>query len=95
MQGKSLWIFLLGVQLHYAINHLKYYGQDSKTGKKSKTYDATCRYIITDEESDKLNEVYYDTNAYYDPDEGPSLMLMQFIVPNLYGVDYEWSQFVS
>ena len=21
MQGKSLWIFLLGVQLHYAINH--------------------------------------------------------------------------
>lgn len=75
--------------------NLKYYGQDSKTGKKSKTYDATCRYIITDEESDKLNEVYYDTNAYYDPDEGPSLMLMQFIVPNLYGVDYEWSQFVS
>lgn len=75
--------------------NLKYYGQDSETSKKSKTIDGTCRYIIADEESDKINEVYYDTNVYYDPDEGPSIMLMQLIVPNLYGVDYEWAQFES
>ena len=40
----------------------------------------------------KLNEVYYTTNAYYDPAEGPTPMLMQFIVPNLYGTEYEWAQ---
>ena len=57
-----------------------------------KTYDATYKYIITDEESKKLNEVYYTTNAYYDPAEGPTPMLMQFIVPNLYGTEYEWAQ---
>lgn len=50
------------------------------------------KYIITDEESKKLNEVYYTTNAYYDPAEGPTPMLMQFIVPNLYGTEYEWAQ---
>lgn len=72
--------------------NLKYYGQDSETRKKSKTYDATYKYIITDEESKKLNEVYYTTNAYYDPAEGPTPMLMQFIVPNLYGTEYEWAQ---
>lgn len=75
--------------------NLKYYGRDSETSKKSKTFEGTCRYIITDEESDKINEVYYDTNTYYDPDEGPSIRLMQLIVPNLYGVDYEWAQFES
>lgn len=52
----------------------------------------TYKYIITDEESKKLNEVYYTTNAYYDPAEGPTPMLMQFIVPNLYGTEYEWAQ---
>ena len=72
--------------------NLKYYGQDSETRKKSKTYDATYKYIITDEESKKLNEVYYTTNAYYDTAEGPTPMLMQFIVPNLYGTEYEWAQ---
>ena len=72
--------------------NLKYYGQDSETRKKSKTYDATYKYIITDEESKKLNEVYYTTNAYYDPAEGHTPMLMQFIVPNLYGTEYEWAQ---
>lgn len=72
--------------------NLKYYGQDSKTGKKSKTYDKTYKYIITDEESDKINEIYYD-GAYYDSsNKGTTSRLMQFIVPNLYGPDYEWDQ---
>lgn len=85
----STWFTL--TQFPYTVN-LKYYGQDSETRKKSKTYDATYKYIITDEESKKLNEVYYTTNAYYDPAEGPTPMLMQFIVPNLYGTEYEWAQ---
>ena len=74
--------------------NLRYYGQDSETSEKSKIYDATYKYIITDEESDRINEVYYDTATYYDPDDdNPTFRLMQYIVPNLYGVDYEWAQF--
>jgi len=37
--------------------NLKYYGEDSKTSKKSDTYSKTYKYIVTDEESNKLNEV--------------------------------------
>lgn len=70
---------------------LKYYGQDRKTSKKSDIFSNTVKYIITDEESNKLNEVYYDGGAYYDPkDDSHTLALMQYIVPNLYGLDYEW-----
>lgn len=85
----------IGTRITLAANkyNLKYYGQDSKTGKKSKTYDKTYKYIITDEESDKINEVYYDGGAYYDSkNKGTTSKLMQFIVPNLYGPDYEWDQ---
>lgn len=73
--------------------NLKYYGSDSKTGKKSATYDKTYKYIITDEESSKINEVYYDGGGYYDPNNNDATsLLMQYIVPNLYGIDYEWAQ---
>ena len=59
--------------------------------KKSDIFSNTVKYIITDEESNKLNEVYYDGGAYYDPkDDSHTLALMQYIVPNLYGLDYEW-----
>lgn len=40
--------------------NLKYYGKDSKTGKKSDTYAKTYKYIITDEESGRINEIYYE-----------------------------------
>ena len=73
--------------------HLSYYGQDSKTGRKSATYDQTYRYIITDETSNKLNNVYYDGSCYYDAnDDTPTLKLTQYIVPNLYGPNYEWDR---
>lgn len=73
--------------------NLKYYGKDSKTGKKSTTYSKTCKYIITDEESDKINKVYYEGGGYYDSNnKNATSLLMQYIVPNLYGNDYEWDQ---
>lgn len=73
--------------------NLKYYGKDSKTGKKSDTYDKTNKYIITDEESSRINDVYYDGSAYYNPNnDGATSKLMQYIVPNLYGINYEWDQ---
>ncbi|MBS6561219.1 MAG: hypothetical protein KH355_13265 [Clostridiales bacterium] len=60
--------------------------------KKSDIFSNTVKYIITDEESNKLNEVYYDGGSYYDPyDDSHTLALMQYIVPNLYGLDYEWN----
>lgn len=72
--------------------NLKYYGEDSKTSKKSDTYSKTYKYIVTDEESNKLNEVYYD-GAHYDSNNNDTTsLLMQYIVPNLYGIDYEWDQ---
>ena len=59
--------------------------------KKSDIFSNTVNYIITDEESNKLNEVYYDSGAYYDSkDDSHTLALMQYIVPNLYGLDHEW-----
>lgn len=73
--------------------NLKYYGQDSKTGNKSDTYDKAYKYIITDEESNRINEVYYDGGAYYNPNnDDTTSKLMQYIVPNLYGMEYEWDQ---
>lgn len=73
--------------------NLKYYGKDSKTGKTSDTYDKTYKYIITDEESNKINEVYYEGGGYYNPNNNDTTsLLMQYIVPNLYGIDYEWAQ---
>ena len=73
--------------------NLKYYGKDSKTGKKSDTYDKTCKYIITDEESSRINEVYYDGGGYYSPnDDDATSKLMYYIVSNLYGTNYEWDQ---
>ena len=73
--------------------NLKYYGQDSKTGSKSDTYSKTYKYIITDEESRRINEVYYDGGAYYSPNnDDVTARLMQYIVPNLYGTDCEWDQ---
>lgn len=72
---------------------LEYYGKDSKTGKKSDIYDQTDKYVITDEESNKIDEVYYDGSCYYDPDDDiPTFKLTQYIVPNLYGIDYEWDR---
>ena len=73
--------------------NLKYYGKDSKTGKKSDTYDKTYKYIITDEESSRINEVYYDGGGYYSPnDDDATSKLMYYIVSNLYGTNYEWDQ---
>lgn len=70
---------------------LKYYGQDRKTSKKSDIFSNTVKYIITDEGSNKLNKVYYDGGAYYAlNDDSHTLALMPYIVPNLYGLDYEW-----
>lgn len=70
---------------------LQYYGKDSVTGNKSDTFDQTYKYIITDEESSRLNEVYYD-GPYYSPnDDSATTRLMEYIVPNLYGVDCEWA----
>ena len=73
--------------------NLKYYGKDSKTGKKSDTYDKSYKYIVTDEESGKLNEVYYDGSHYDSNNNDATSLLMQYIVPNLYGIDYEWDQY--
>ncbi|MED9967269.1 MAG: hypothetical protein UFJ18_10815 [Blautia sp.] len=40
-----------------------------------------------------INEVYYDGDAYYSPnDDGAISKLMQYIVPNLYGIDYGGAQ---
>lgn len=72
--------------------NLKYYGEDSKTGKKSATYDKAYKYKITDEESSRLNEVYYEGGGYDPNNKDTTSLLMQYIVPNLYGVDYEWDQ---
>lgn len=93
--------FLVGETLNIASKitlaadkyELEYYGQDSKTGRKSDIYDKTDKYIISDEESNKMNEVYYDGSSYYDPDDDdPTLRLTQYIVPNLYGSEYEWDR---
>lgn len=71
--------------------NLKYYGQDKKTGKKSDVFSNTNKYKIIEQKSNKLNEVYYDSGAYYDPnDNNHTLALTQYLVPNLYGLDYEW-----
>lgn len=72
--------------------NLKYYGEDSKTGKKSATYDKAYKYKITDEESSRLNEVYYEGGGYDPNNKDTTSLLMQYIVPNLYGIDYEWDQ---
>ena len=45
--------------------------------KKSDIFSNTVKYIITDEESNKLNEVYYDGGSYYDLyDDSHTLALM-------------------
>lgn len=72
---------------------LDYYGKDSITGKKSSTYSQTDKYIITDELSNKINKVYYEGSCYYNPsNDTPTSKLLQYIVPNLYGTDYEWER---
>ena len=67
---------------------LRYYGQDSNTGNRSDTYES-YKYIITDEESSRLDEVYYDGAYYSSNDDSATTRLMEYIVPNLYGVDCE------
>lgn len=70
---------------------LEYYGQDKTTGRKSATYNQSAKYIITETGSGRLNEVYYDGSCYFDPnDDEPTSKLLMYIVPNLYGENYEW-----
>ena len=41
----------------------------------------------------KINKVYYEGGGYYDSNnKNATSLLMQYIVPNLYGNDYEWDQ---
>lgn len=73
---------------------LSYYGKDKKTGETSDTMDQRgYKYVINETGSNLINETYYDGLA-YDPDSTDnSERLLQYIVPNLYGSNYEWDKY--
>ncbi len=68
-----------------------YYGEDTKTGNKSKTYkNSGYKYVINSSDNSKFRgKVFYEGHTFDPKDFDGSYQVAQFLVQNLYGGSFE------